>query len=219
MVNYQPLANSGKKIDPRFELIDAARCFYQQDWMVGTAGNLSTRLADGSFWITASGRAKGELTANDFVRVAADGKVLEQAAADLKPSAETIIHQTIYALFPEAQACYHVHSIEANLVSHFTTGDNLPLPALEMLKGLGVWEENPQVQMPVFENYLEVPRIATEIGDRFRTTPPQLPALLIRDHGVTVWATSLFAARNYIELVEYIFRYLVAARQVGIYSC
>lgn len=203
-----------KKADLRYELIDAACHFYRKDWMVGTAGNLSARLADGSFWITASGRFKGELTANDFVCVALDGKVLE-SFADGKPSAETAIHQTIYTLFPEAQACYHVHSIEANLVSHFTDADELPLPCLEMLKGLGVWEENPKVTIPVFENYLEVPRIATEISDRFRLTPPRIPALLIRDHGITVWATSPLAARNYIELVEYIFRYMVAAHQIN----
>lgn len=203
-----------KKIDPRFELIDAARHFYSKNWMVGTAGNLSARLADGSFWITASGRSKGELTASDFVRVALDGKVLE-SAGDGKPSAETSIHQTIYTLFPESQACYHVHSIEANLVSHFTNGDDLPLPCLEMLKGLGVWEENSKVTMPVFENYLEVSQIAAKISDRLGITPPKIPALLIRDHGITVWATSLLAARNYIELVEYIFRYMVAARQMN----
>ena len=216
MIDRKSLTTNGKKIDPRLELIEAARAFYLQGWMVGTAGNLSTRLADGSFWITASGRAKGELTISDFVRVALDGRVLEQASADSKPSAETAIHQTIYTLFPEAQACYHVHSVEANIVSHFTTGDELPLPALEMLKGLGVWEENPRLTMPVFENYLDVPRIAAQIGDRFGTTDARIPALLIRDHGVTVWAPSLTAVRNYIELVEYIFRYMVAARQVGI---
>ena len=32
-----------KKVDPRFELIEAARHFYRKDWMVGTAGNLSAR--------------------------------------------------------------------------------------------------------------------------------------------------------------------------------
>jgi methylthioribulose-1-phosphate dehydratase len=214
MINYQPLTTNGKKIDPRLELIDTARHFYQQNWMVGTAGNLSARQADDSFWITASGRSKGELTINDFVRVTIEGKVLEQVSADVKPSAETIIHQTIYTLFPQAQACYHIHSIEANLVSRFTNGDELSLPALEMLKGLGVWEEKPQVGMPVFENYLEVTKIANQISDRFRTTP-RIPALLIRDHGITVWANSLLAARNYIELVEYIFRYIVAERQIN----
>lgn len=208
-----------KNANPCFELIEAARYFYHQNWMVGTAGNLSARQADDSFWITASGKSKGELTQNDFVRVTLDGKVLEQGSADVKPSAETIIHQTIYTLFPEAQACYHVHSIEANLVSHFTSEDELLLPCLEMLKGLGVWEEKLHVKIAVFENYLEVAKIADQIGDRFSLTPPRIPALLIRNHGVTVWANSLLAARNHIELLEYIFRYMVAARQVGILKC
>ena len=208
-----------KNANPRFELIEAARYFYHQNWMVGTAGNLSARQADDSFWITASGKSKGELTQNDFVRVTVDGKVLEQGSADVKPSAETIIHQTIYTLFPSACACYHVHSIEANLVSHFTSGDEIPLPNLEMLKGLGVWEDSPQVFLAVFENDLEVTKIADAIFFRFKPTLPKIPALLIRDHGITVWANSVSAARNYIELLEYIFRYMVAARQVGILNC
>jgi methylthioribulose-1-phosphate dehydratase len=37
--------------------------------------------------------------------------------------------------------------------------------------------------------------------------------LLIRNHGVTVWGNSTEQARNHIELVEYIFRYMVLARQ------
>ncbi len=201
--------------DPRLELISAARHFYQQRWMVGTAGNLSARLPDGSFWITASGRSKGELELGDFVRIHPNGSV-EQPSPDVKPSAETAIHQVLYALFPDAMSCYHVHSVEANLVSRFVKGDTLPLPPLEMLKGLGVWEENPDCAMPVFANHLQVSRIADEIKERFTTNPSQLPALLIRDHGVTVWAPSPKTASHYIELVEYIFRYMVAARGVGI---
>ncbi len=196
--------------DVRLEVIAAARHFYQQGWMVGTAGNLSARLADGSFWITASGRFKGDLQESDLILVDVDGKVKE-SASDLKPSYETVIHQTLYQLFPEAQACYHVHSVEANLVSRFVTGDSLVLPTLEMLKGLGVWEENPCCEMSIFPNYLDVSWIADEIKQRFSVSPPQIPALLIRDHGVTVWAASPAVARNYIELVEYIFRYMVAS--------
>ncbi|BAY11796.1 methylthioribulose 1-phosphate dehydratase [Calothrix sp. NIES-2098] len=200
--------------DSRVELINTARSFYQQGWMVGTAGNLSIRQPDGSFWITASGRSKGELLPSDFVRVYPNGSI-EESSTNLKPSAETAIHQILYTLFPKTQACYHIHSIESNLVSHFIKEDYLPLPPLEMLKGLGVYEENPYCVIPIFPNYLQVPRIAAEIQQRFTTTPPQIPALLIRDHGVTVWASSPTVARNYIELVEYIFRYMVAARSLG----
>lgn len=202
--------------DPRPTLIAAASYFYQMGWMVGTAGNLSAKMSDGSFWITASGRNKGQLSVSDFIRIASDGKVLEKPFAEIRPSAETSIHQVIYSLFPEAQACYHVHSIEANLVSHFNDGDSLPLPALEMLKGLGVWEENPNLAMPIFANHLEVPKIASDIRARFQTTPPPINALLIRNHGITVWAASPEVARNYLEVAEYIFRYMVAARKVGI---
>lgn len=202
--------------DPRPTLIAAAGHFYQLGWMVGTAGNLSARMPDGSFWITASGRQKGQLNIGDFIRIALDGTVLEQPSPDVRPSAETSIHQVIYSLFPKAQACYHVHSIEANLVSLFTDRDTLPLPPLEMLKGLGMWEENPQVAIPVFANHLEVPRIASDIYERFKIAPPPVSVLLIRNHGVTVWASSPEAAHNYLEIAEYIFRYIVAARKVGL---
>lgn len=220
-------------VDPRPELIAAAGHFYQQGWMVGTAGNLSTRLADGSFWITASGRSKGELQLSDFIRIYPDGRVEQSAESfksnnfklnnlepdrlkpkNLKPSAETSIHQSIYTLFPDAIACYHVHSVEANLVSDFTDSDNLSLPPLEMLKGLGVWKENPSCEIAVFNNHLRVPQIAAEIEQRFSKISPQIPALLIRNHGVTVWGKSATQTRNYIELIEYIFRYMVAQRKI-----
>jgi methylthioribulose-1-phosphate dehydratase len=202
--------------DLRSELIAAAKHFYDRGWMAGTAGNLSARLPDGSFWITASGRQKGQLTPSDFIRMNLDGAIVEQPVPEARPSAETSIHLAVYNCFPEAKACYHVHSIEANLVSRLTAGDAVSLPAIEMLKGLGVWEENPQVSMPLFANYLEVPKIAKEISEFFAVSSPSVPALLIRDHGITVWGDSTAAAYNYVEIVEYIFRYTLAASQLNL---
>lgn len=180
--------------------------------MFGTAGNLSARLPDGSFWITASGKSKGNLTLDDLVRVDLDGYI--ESPTNLKPSAETAIHQTLYRLFPEAQACYHVHSVEANLVSRFVDGESLSLPPLEMLKGLAVWEENPGCAIAIFPNHLNVKQIAADIDQRFQNELPKIPALLIRDHGLTIWASSTESARNYVELLEYIFRYMIIARQI-----
>jgi methylthioribulose-1-phosphate dehydratase len=200
--------------DLRSDLVTAARYFHQRGWMLGTAGNLSARLNDGSFWITASGKSKGELGELDFIRLFPNGDI-EKPVDDLKPSAETSIHQAIYATVPDAMACYHVHSIDANLVSNFTEDLELPLPQLEMIKGLGIWEENPTVTMPLFANHLDVPKIGQEIAERFRSQTPAIPALLIRNHGVTVWGRSTEEARNRIELVEYIFSYMVQAKRLG----
>lgn len=215
MIEHELLDIVGIEYDPRIELCQAASHFYKQGWMLGTAGNLSAKMPDGSFWITASGRSKGELNYQDFVRVFNDGSV-QSASPEFKPSAETSIHQAIYELFPEVQACYHVHSVEANLVSHFVAGLELPLPPLEMLKGLGVWEENPNCIMQLFENHFHVPQIAQDMKERFASSLPQVPALLIRNHGITVWGNSPKTAFNYIEVAEYIFRYMVAAKKAGI---
>jgi methylthioribulose-1-phosphate dehydratase len=204
-------------IDPRPQLIEAANLFYQRGWMVGTAGNLSAKASDDSFWITASGKSKGKLQPTDFVRVNLSGELVESSLAQYRPSAETSIHQAIYSLFPQAQACFHVHSVEANLVSRWAkTGDRLPLPPIEMIKGLGIWDENPEVAMPVFKNYPQVPLIAQEICDRFSQELPAIPALLIADHGVTVWAESVAMATNYVEVAEYLFRYQIEAHKVGL---
>lgn len=202
--------------EPRQQLIEAAALFYEKNWMVGTAGNLSARLNDNSFWITASGKNKGELTEKDFIRIALDGTILEQPTSEIKPSAETSIHQAIYTCFPDAKACYHVHSIEANIVSRFTEKNTLKLPPIEMLKGLGIWEENPHIEMPLFDNHFHVPDIAAEITQTFSSNPPKVPLLLIRNHGITVWANSPTTARNYIEIIEYIFRYMILARQLNL---
>lgn len=197
-------------------LIGAARHFYQRGWMVGTAGNLSVRAAAGGFWITASGRHKGELLSQDFIRLDQDGALLERFNERDQPSAEASIHRAIYRSIPDVGAVFHVHSVEANLAGHWAEAGELNLPPLEMLKGLGVWDENPAVALPVFDNLASVPRIAELIEKRFLARPPAVPALLIHRHGATVWGPDLKSALHHTEIMEYIFRYLVMARAVGI---
>ncbi|HKI02993.1 MAG TPA: methylthioribulose 1-phosphate dehydratase [Thermoanaerobaculia bacterium] len=202
--------------DPREALADAARLFYDRGWMHGTAGNLSLRLPDGSFWVTASGKAKGRLTVEDFLRIAPGGEVLERGRPDDRPSAETSLHAALYRLFPEAGACFHVHSIAGNVAARLTEGGDLALPPLEMLKGLGVWEQDPEIALPVFPNHLHVPRIAEEVLARFAAAPPRVPGFLIRDHGLTTWGPDSGAALNHTELFEYIFGFMAAARSAGL---
>ena len=202
--------------DPRAVLAATARLFYDRGWMMGTAGNLSLRLADGTFWITASGKAKGRLTEVDFLRIAPGGEVLERGRPDDRPSAETSLHAAVYRLFPQAGACFHVHTIPGNVAARLTEGDDLRLPPLEMLKGLGVWDQDPHVALAVFPNHLHVPRIAEELLARFAAAAPQVPGFLIRDHGLTSWGRDAEAALHHVELFEYIFGYIVAARTAGL---
>jgi len=211
------VSRSFDDLEPCQALAEMARDFHGRGWMAGTAGNLSARdRADpNSFWITASGQAKGRLDTGDFLRMGvADDQVLELGRPGIKPSAEVSIHRVIYQLFPAVRACLHVHTVDASLaVSRSgTDATNLPLPPLEMIKGLGIWEENPRVTLPLFTNWLDVSAIAAEIEARFRAAPPPVPALMIHHHGVTAWGESLQEAYNRVEIVEFLMSYL--ARRV-----
>lgn len=207
------MASSFDHIATRQALATIARAFHGRGWMAGTAGNLSARSDEdeGCFWITSSGLPKGSLDADDLILIrTSDGEVQQRLREEARPSAETSIHQAIYTLFPSARACFHVHSIDACLATdridrHAT---EMRLPPLEMIKGLDIWEETPQVDMPLFDNFLDVPLIAREIHQRFTQNPPQIPALMIRNHGITVWGNTLQQTYNRIEIVEFVMSYM-----------
>lgn len=208
------MAKTFDQLEPRAALAEIAREFYRRGWMPGTAGNLSARADENTvpgFWITASGVPKGQLDTSDFLLVSArEDSVIERQRPAQKPSAETSIHRAIYRVFPQARACLHVHSVDACIaVSRVPSAVTaLRLPPLEVLKGFDLWEENPQIDLPVFENWLDVPRIARDVEQRFASMPPRIGALVIRDHGVTVWGESLQQAFNRVEVVEFIMSYM-----------
>jgi methylthioribulose-1-phosphate dehydratase len=201
--------------DPRAVLAAAGRAFDVRGWVMGTVGNLSARLADGSVLITATGRPKGALTPRDFVRLDPSGAVLERPDAGTHPSREADLHRAVYRLVPAAHFCYHVHSVEAAVAADLARGDNLTLPAHETLKILGVWHEAPRVRLAVLPNHLDVARLAGAIERRFRRVPPAVPALLVRRHGLTAWGETAEAARAHLEAAEFLLRYVVEVRRLG----
>jgi methylthioribulose-1-phosphate dehydratase len=175
--------------------------------MEGTAGNLSLRQGE-TLFITASGRPKGTLSPEEILSLPLrhdDGLTF---SSTLRPSAELSIHLALYRLFPETQAVLHVHTVEAALASAGNR-DALPLPPLEVLKGLGVADPGQCPLLPVFDNDPLVPEIARKIEERLQDPIYSLPGLLIRHHGTTVWGKSLDEAVRHLELLEFCFRYIV----------
>ncbi len=199
--------------DPRAQLIEVGRGFYERGWMWATAGNVSARADRDSFWITMSGVSKGHLSREQFVRVAvADGSVRERDDPEARPSAETAIHRAVYAARPDVQACLHGHSIEAVLASRDRA--RLPLPEGEMIKALTPRAESPAV-LPVFRNHHDVALIAREVAAFLGDNPDALPAIVVADHGTTAWGRDIAQALQHFEAVEFLLRLLVRAGGVG----
>ena len=210
------MAQSLDGLPPRAALVEIARDFHARGWMHGSAGNLSVRADDAHFWVTASGKPKGRLEESDFLLIRiTDGQVAERAAGGNKPSAETAIHRVVYARFSDARAVLHGHSVDGCLVSERAarSAKALRLPAIEMLKGFDLWQQKSKVDLPLFENFLDVAKIAAEIDKRFAKKSPSLSALMVRGHGATVWGAGLQQAYNRFECLEFILSYM--ARQRG----
>jgi len=207
------MASSLDTLSPRAALTEIARDFHARGWMAGTAGNLSARADAEHFWITASGLPKGRLDDGDFVLARiADGDIVERARGGQAPSAETAIHAAVYALFPDAGACLHGHSVAACVATArlAAKATALRLPPLEMLKGLGVWDAKPKADLAVFANHSDVARIAREVRGRFARRRPAVDALLVRDHGPTVWGAGPQEAYNRFEVLDFLLSYLAA---------
>lgn len=203
-------------LPPRAALVEIARDFHARGWMAGTAGNLSAREDQEHFWITASGQPKGRLDELDFLLIRIkDGEVVERVRPENKPSAETAIHRAVYGLFPEARACLHGHSVDACIASERAkkNAKSLRLAPIEMIKGFDIWQQNPKVDLPLFENLLDIARLAEEIRKRFRRQAPAITALMVRAHGPTVWGASLQDAYNRFEILQFILSYQARLRR------
>jgi len=169
-------------------LIETAKGFYDKNWMLGTSGNLSLRVAP-AFMITASGKDKGQLTIHDFVDINAPNA-----------SAEAKLHEVLYNTFPEVQAVYHVHTVAATILS---MEKELQFSGLEMLKGLGCSTHDTSIKIPVLENTQDIDALSRILIPQIN---PDVPGFLLKGHGLYAWGNSPLEAKRHIEIFEFLFQ-------------
>lgn len=183
-------------------LIDAGRYLFQQGWVPATSGNFSARLADGSIAITVSGRHKGRLIADDIMRINAQGEPFNPAQ---RPSAETLLHTSLYQRYPELRAVLHTHSMNATLLSR-RIGQVLRLEGYELLKAFrGITTHESVVEVPNFANDQDISRLA-ELIDNYLDSHPPIHGYLITGHGLYTWGGSVEEALRHVEAFEFLFQ-------------
>ncbi|WP_406281523.1 S-methyl-5-thioribose-1-phosphate isomerase [Nocardia sp. NBC_00881] len=183
-------------------IADIARELYRRGWMPGTAGNISVRTGETAV-VTGSGLSKGELTEHDMVTV----RVADSTAVSghgRKPSAETTIHTAVYRTGP-ARAVVHIHPPYATaLATRSAVRDmvtTIRITDYELIKGLG-GSDPATIDIPVFPNWPDVPRIGTDIERYLLDHPDTPPVLFIAGHGITTWGDNLSQARDRAECLE-----------------
>ncbi|MBU8544967.1 MULTISPECIES: 3-oxo-tetronate 4-phosphate decarboxylase [Roseomonadaceae] len=96
----------------RAQLAELAKSLFDRGYSVGTAGNISVRLADG-YLMTPTNSCLGRL---DPARISKLGPDWAHLSGD-KPSKEVFLHRAMLTARPEAGAVVHLHSTHATAIS------------------------------------------------------------------------------------------------------
>ena len=118
------------------ELIQVGHDAVQRGLVLATGGNLSARIDDSHFIVTASGTWLDSLAEDSFSIMSLDGVVV---AGHPRPSSEWKLHQRAYSARPDAQASIHLHPQNAVILA--STGFNIRLMTLDhamYVKSVGV---------------------------------------------------------------------------------
>lgn len=182
------------------ELIEAGRFIHARGWVPATSGNFSARLDGGAIAITVSGRHKGMLSLDDIMQIDAEGCSLDGR----KPSAETLLHTSIYRRYPDVCSVLHPHSPNATLISRLFCNE-LVLENYELLKALeGVTTHETKVVIPIFPNDQDISRLSLRVSDHIDQYG-KIVGYIIAGHGFYTWGSSVKDALRHVEALEFLF--------------
>jgi 3-dehydro-4-phosphotetronate decarboxylase len=203
-MRFCSMDHSGKKLDmdlneARQELKTAGLSMLANGLTWGNAGNLSVRLGLDSYLITASGTRLGELDDGDFVECSFQGPL----PGGPKPSKETPMHQGIYEQRPEIGAILHASPFYSTLLAC----SDLAIPADLFVEDMYYLERVERV------GYFHPG--STALGEAVRAKACRASILLLENHGVLVYDTSMQEAMMGLQTLEMVCRMVITARSAG----
>ena len=188
--------------EARAQLQAAGRYLLRHDLTWGNSGNLSARLRPDHILITASGTRLGELDDDDFVICP-----LAASPADAytrKPSKETPTHAAVYQARPDVGAVLHASPFYSMLVAC----TDAALPAGLFVEAMYYLERVARVA------YAHPGSI--ELGDLVGQQATQANILILENHGVLVYDTSVPEALMGLHTLEIACRMVVEAGRAGL---
>lgn len=175
-----------------------------------TAGNASVRLPDGTIAMSPSGVDKAALQPADFILLGEDGR--PKGGDTRKPSDETALHLALYRAAGCGAVC-HGHPPHAVAMS-LGAAQAIRFHGIEMQKAFaGVATHERELLLPVIENSQDMAVLASRALAARRE---EVPAVLVRGHGVYAWGRTPAEAGRHLETVEWLCRLRWLCASAGI---
>lgn len=191
-----------KLLELKKQLQETGKFMMENDLAWGNSGNISAKTEDNSFLITASGTYLGDLDVEDFAECSLE--VNEIPSLGPKPSKEVPMHQAIYETRPEIGAVLHASPLYSTLIA----SSNLDIPAAWFVEGMYYLERIERVP------YAHPGSI--ELGELVREKAKNANILLLENHGVLVYDTSIKEAKMALQTLEMACRMLLISQKAGL---
>lgn len=196
--------------DSRSQLCEILNELYQAGSITSTGGNISVRTEDHeTIWITPGQIHKGSMSPDLIVRIDRNANKVDKKS--LQPSSEKYIHTEIYKTYPEINAVIHAHA------PYSTTLSLCELPFLPISTESAWIEELPRIPF-IMPGTMELAKaVVNAMIPKNNCTENWKwnPAILLKNHGVIVAATSLRYATNILGIIERTSNQIVSCYSLG----
>jgi L-fuculose-phosphate aldolase len=183
----------------KLEICDIGRRLWMREYTDGNGGNISARIGPDEFLCTPTGVSKGFLRPDMLCMV--DGEGL-QIAGSWKRTSEITTHLAIYKTTPEAKSVCHAHPVHATAFA--VTGFEPPprlIPEWEVFVG--------QAAMAPYKT-----PGSKEMAEAIAPLAPKHQSILMGNHGVICWGTSVEDAYFKMEITDAYCRTIFVALQI-----
>ena len=186
--------------DVRERVVAVGREMERAGLVVGTAGNVSARLPDGTVGLSPSSVPYGDITADGLAVLDLDGGHVDGSG---KPSTERAMHLACYGSFPEVGGVVHCHPPHASMfaVAH------QPIPAAIEEVIIYIGGDVPVADYATTGTQELADEVVRHLGDR--------GAVLMANHGLLCVGKSADDALHTALVVEHTARIIVGARLLG----
>jgi len=191
--------NSKEAQSIKEQICDIGRRIWLREYCDGNGGNISARIGPDRFIVTPTGVSKGFLKPDMLCLV--DGKG-NQLAGTWKRSSEFTTHAAIYETTPAAISVCHAHPCHAGAFA--IKGMQPPprlIPELEVFVGTVAVAEYKTPGSP-------------EIADSIRPLAPNHQSIIMGNHGVICWGTSVEDAYFKMEITDAYCRTVILAQSI-----
>ncbi|MEJ5252684.1 MAG: class II aldolase/adducin family protein [Chthonomonadetes bacterium] len=184
----------------RQELCELGRYLGERGLAWGTSGNISMRVDEDRFLISASGAWLGQITPERTALCA----IRQEESVGAKPSVETPMHRAIYRARPDAQVVVHVSPPYSTLIAC----SSLSIPTdlnIENIFYIGRVTRVPYIQPGT-------QRLAAAVGEAVR----EHETVILSNHGVITFHVSVPDVLMRVESFEMTCRLITLARMANI---